>query len=40
MRQPGIEPGAKAWEASMLPIHHWRYLVENTTNKYLNQYES
>jgi hypothetical protein len=24
MRQPGVEPGAKAWEASMLPIHHWR----------------
>ena len=26
MRQPGVEPGAKAWEASMLPIHHWRIL--------------
>ena len=26
MRQPGVEPGAKAWEASMLPIHHWRCL--------------
>jgi hypothetical protein len=26
MRQPGVEPGAKAWEASMLPIHHWRSL--------------
>jgi hypothetical protein len=26
MRQPGVEPGAKAWEASMLPIHHWRKL--------------
>ena len=25
LRQPGVEPGAKAWEASMLPIHHWRY---------------
>ena len=25
MRQPGVEPGAKAWEASMLPIHHWRF---------------
>jgi hypothetical protein len=23
-RQGGAEPGAKAWEASMLPIHHWR----------------
>jgi hypothetical protein len=22
--QPGVEPCAKAWEASMLPIHHWR----------------
>ena len=28
MRQPGVEPGAKAWEASMLPIHHWRSLGE------------
>lgn len=28
MRQPGVEPGAKAWEASMLPIHHWRSLDE------------
>ena len=27
MRQPGVEPGAKAWEASMLPIHHWRVLL-------------
>jgi hypothetical protein len=26
LRQPGVEPGAKAWEASMLPIHHWRLL--------------
>ena len=26
MGQPGVEPGAKAWEASMLPIHHWRCL--------------
>ena len=28
LRQPGVEPGAKAWEASMLPIHHWRSLLE------------
>ena len=28
MRRPGVEPGAKAWEASMLPIHHWRSLVQ------------
>ena len=27
LRQPGVEPGAKAWEASMLPIHHWRFLL-------------
>lgn len=27
MRQPGIEPGAKAWEASMLPLHHWRVQI-------------
>ena len=26
MRRPGVEPGAKAWEASMLPIHHRRVL--------------
>ena len=25
MRHPGIEPGAKAWEASMLPLHQWRW---------------
>ena len=24
MRQPGIEPGAHAWEAYMLPLHYWR----------------
>jgi hypothetical protein len=30
MRQPGVEPGAKAWEASMLPIHHWRFAVNDT----------
>ena len=29
VRQPGVEPGAKAWEASMLPIHHWRLDVGN-----------
>jgi hypothetical protein len=35
MRQPGVEPGAKAWEASMLPIHHWRiYMRSSTTKKY------
>jgi hypothetical protein len=28
LRQPGVEPGAKAWEASMLPIHHWRSLAK------------
>jgi hypothetical protein len=28
LRQPGVEPGAKAWEASMLPIHHWRSSVQ------------
>ena len=22
MRQPGIEPGAQAWEACMLPLHY------------------
>ena len=24
MRQPGIEPGAFAWEAKILPLNHWR----------------
>jgi hypothetical protein len=24
MRQPGIEPGAKQWECSILPLNHWR----------------
>ena len=23
MHQPGIEPGAQAWEACMLPLHYW-----------------
>jgi hypothetical protein len=23
MHQPGIEPRANAWEAFMLPLHHW-----------------
>ena len=27
MRQPGIEPGASAWEALMLPLHHKRLLI-------------
>ena len=30
MRRPGVEPGAKAWEASMLPIHHRRILRVHT----------
>ena len=24
MRQPGVESGAQAWEACMLPLHYWR----------------
>jgi hypothetical protein len=24
MRQPGLEPESEAWEASMIPLHHWR----------------
>ena len=24
VRHPGIEPGASAWEAPMLPLHQWR----------------
>ena len=23
LHQPGIEPGAQAWEACMLPLHYW-----------------
>ena len=33
LRQPGVEPGAKAWEASMLPIHHWRSLEEGDKSR-------
>ena len=25
MRQPGIEPGPPAWQASILPLNHWRF---------------
>ena len=27
MRQPGVEPGAQAWEACMLPLHYWRSCI-------------
>lgn len=33
LRQPGVEPGAKAWEASMLPIHHWRSCYSSDLKK-------
>ncbi len=33
MRRPGVEPGAKAWEASMLPIHHRRLLGQVQTKR-------
>ena len=23
MHQPGIEPGAPAWQAEILPLNHW-----------------
>ena len=23
MHQPGIEPGAPAWQAGILPLNHW-----------------
>ena len=26
MHQPGIEPGAPAWQASILPLNHWYFL--------------
>ena len=29
VRHPGIEPGASAWEAPMLPLHQWRSCCED-----------
>ena len=29
MRHPGIEPGASAWEAPMLPLHQWRSQMQS-----------
>ena len=28
MRTPGIEPGAQAWEACMLPLHYERLRLQ------------
>ena len=28
VRHPGIEPGASAWEAPMLPLHQWRSIFD------------
>ena len=33
MHQPGIEPEALAWKASMLPLHHWCF---NLVSLYIN----
>ncbi|VUZ43549.1 unnamed protein product [Hymenolepis diminuta] len=30
MRQPGFEPGSRAWEARMMPLHYWRDIVHPT----------
>ena len=27
MHQPGIEPGASAWQADILPLNHWYSLL-------------
>jgi hypothetical protein len=27
MRPPGVEPGAQAWEARMLPLHYGRFFI-------------
>ena len=29
MRTPGIEPGAQAWEACMLPLHYERLRIDD-----------
>ena len=29
LRTPGIEPGAQAWEACMLPLHYVRFCRKN-----------
>ena len=31
MRLPGIEPGAQAWEARMLPLHYKRSPARTAT---------
>ena len=27
VRQSGVEPGAQAWDACMLPLHYWRSCI-------------
>ena len=41
MRTPGIEPGAQAWEACMLPLHyerHWPPSGFSTWVEYASQF--
>lgn len=28
LHQPGIEPGASAWQAEILPLNHWYSLAD------------
>lgn len=37
VRQRGIEPLAKAWEASMLPLHHWRIFRSKNTLEFFGK---
>ena len=40
MRTPGIEPGAQAWEACMLPLHYERLLILCPALPYLFQFSA
>ena len=35
MRPPGVEPGAQAWEACMLPLHYRRHETSQETRQWL-----
>ena len=36
MHQPGIEPGAPAWQAEILPLNHWYVYVNGRKLKILS----
>ena len=40
VRHPGIEPGASAWEAPMLPLHQWRRTTTRQDNRHPPYYHS